>query len=92
MFLLCASLPTSFCFSSPFFYTDTFPLSKGKAVYGIFSIKYFSVSFQLLSRKTERTVLFTPLQISGTFPGECSCAAWLTLMRELGTQGKLCVA
>lgn len=86
----CARAPAQPC--SPFFYTDSIPFSKGKPAYGICSSKYFSVSFQLLSKKTARTLLFTPFQTSGALPRECSCAAWLTLIRELGTQGKLCAA
>lgn len=85
-------LPNLALLSSDSFFTDSFPLSKGKPAYGICSSKYFSVSFQLLSKKTARTFLSTPLQTSGALPRECSRAAWLTLIRELGTQGKLCAA
>lgn len=44
------------------------------------------------SKNPERTLLFTRLQISGAVPGEYRSAAWLTLIRELGTQGEPCVA
>lgn len=40
----------------------------------------------------ERTLLLTPLQMSGAVPGECRCTARVRLIRELGTQGKACVA
>lgn len=84
--------PTSLCFPSPFSHTGYFLFSKGKPAQQVFSIKYFSVSFQLLSENPRKNITFNSPPISGAVPGECRCTARVRLIRGLGTQGKACAA
>lgn len=88
----CFHCPTSLCFPSPFSHTGYFLFSKGKPAQQVFSIKYFSVSFQLLSENPRKNITFNSPPISGAVPGECRCTARVRLIRGLGTQGKACAA
>lgn len=93
VFIAHAPLPSLTLLSLPFLSYWLFFFSAKANLPIEYSALNISVLASSSSAKTpERTLLLTPLQMSGAVPGECRCTARVRLIRELGTQGKACVA
>lgn len=92
VFIAHAPMPSLTLLSLPFLSYWLFPFQQRQTCPSHSALNISVLASSSWVKTPERTLLLTPLQMSGAVPGECRCTARVRLIRELDTQGRACVA